>query len=452
MVPSLSISKPDASIKEEPKKKKGSDEKKKIELFKEVTREKFLGIVDAIARLAIDKHVNETQYAKLLEGAINGILTSLDPHSAYFNPEDFKALIEHSEGWFGGLGLEVTTDSGSIKVISPIDGTPAKEAGIKSGDIIIAVDDTPTHGMSLVEAVKKMRGMPGTNVSLSVKRDGVKAPLVFKLTRAKIEIKSVKWEIDGDVGYIRISTFDENTTRLLHVAIKGIQKKLSDKLRGYVIDIRDNPGGRLDQVISAANFFIDSGIIVCTKGRNGADKNEFSAAKEKAIETDLPIVVIVNGGSASASEILAGALQDNKRAIIVGEKTFGKGSVQTLIPLGSGKEGGEGGIKLTIALFYTPNGNMIQTNGIIPDIIIEPIEVQKMESFPVDIKEKNLLGAIIPDAKKPDKCEKKPDSSCEKDSCQKEKDERKISDYQRTRAIELVRGLHIYTHKNKPTK
>ena len=471
MVHAFSVYGKDAEHLVDPKnsiEKKEADTKER--LFGHLTKEKVLSIISAIIDLVREKYVDKIDEKKILEGAINGILTSLDPHSFFFNAEDFKDLCERSKGEFGGLGMEVTQEKGVVKIISPIDDTPAYNAGLKGQDLIVAIDEAPVSVMSLGEAVKKMRGNPGTKVKLLIKREGEK-PFSKELTRAIIQVKSVKWRTEQDVGYIRISTFDEKTTDMLREAIVELQKTLGDKLKGFVIDLRNNPGGRLDQAVSATNLFVDKGNIVSIRGRADKQYMTYDAEPGKAIvKGDIPVVVLINGNSASASEIMAGTLQDSKKALIVGESSFGKGSVQSLIPLGD-NEGSEGGLKLTIARFYTSSGRAIQKAGITPDVEIAQIEnLAIAEKLPFQLKEKDLpkvLSGVKPEdtksetekksdpsekksdpsEKKSDPSEKKSDPSEKKDiitSVEEENKKEKIEDYQLLQALKIVKGISLY--------
>ncbi len=296
-------------------------------------------------------YVEEVTDQKLVESALNGMLSSLDPHSGYLNDESFKDMQVQTKGEFGGLGIEVTMDSGWVKVVSPIDDTPAHKAGIKPGDYITHIDGTAVMGLSLNEAVDKMRGKPGTDIKLTIRRKSVPEALDITLTRAIIKIKPVRYEVkeEDKIGYIRINTFSEKTTESVKKAVKEITKELGDKPIGYIIDLRNNPGGLLDQAVAVSDLFLESGEIVSTRSRNPEDTMRFNA-KPGDIAEGLPIVVLINDGSASASEIVAGALQDHKRAVIAGMKSFGKGSVQTIIPIVN-----HGAIRITTARYYTPS-------------------------------------------------------------------------------------------------
>ena len=346
-------------------------------------------------------YVEEISDGKLIEAAINGMLTSLDPHSSYLNPENFKDMQVTTKGEFGGLGIEVTMDNGFVKVVSPIDDTPASKAGVKPGDVITHLDGDPVLGMTLQEAVEKMRGPVDTQIKLTIARQGVEQPFDLTLTRAVIKIQSVKSKVDDDVGYIRITSFNEQTETGLESAISDIKAKEGDKLKGYVLDLRNNPGGLLDQAVAVSDAFLDKGEIVSTRGRKPEVAQRFNA-KGGDLTDNAPLVVLINGGSASASEIVAGALQDHHRAIVMGTTSFGKGSVQTIIPLSN-----HGAMRLTTARYFTPSGRSIQGKGIDPDIEVRQSKVQPVEQ-PQRRHEADLKGALPnPDEKPSD--QKSPD-------------------------------------------
>ncbi len=373
-----------------------------------------------------NSYVEEVTDKKLIESAINGMLSSLDPHSSYLDAKSFKYMSEQTKGKFGGLGIEVTMESGLVKVISPIDGNPAQKAGIKSGDYITAIDGQQVMGMTLDEAVSKMRGKLGTKVKLTIRRPSEK-PFDVTLKRSEIKIQSVKDEIKGgDVIYVRISSFNEDIDKMVEKAVASAQKKLKNKAKGLVLDLRNNPGGLLDQAIAVSDLFLDQGEIVSTRSRNEEDNIKYSA-KAGDILKGLPIVVMINDGSASASEIVAGALQDHKRAIILGEKSFGKGSVQTLIPLAK-----YGAMRLTTARYYTPSGRSIQAKGIEPDVEVKPAKVEVIENE-YERSEAELKNALKNDGIVDDKTAKTvgKDTDLEKD-------------YQLSRAVDLVKALGIY--------
>jgi carboxyl-terminal processing protease len=325
-------------------------------------------------------YVEKPDEGKLVDAAITGMMSSLDPHSSYMDADAYREMQRSTKGEFGGLGIEVTEEDGLIKVVSPIDDTPAAKAGLLSGDIIAGIDGTATSGLTLDQAVDKMRGPINSTVTLKIARGPKKELKDYKITRAVIEVQSVKGEVkDGDIGYIRITQFTEKTSSGLHTAMDKIKSEVqADKLKGYIVDLRNNPGGLLDQSIEVVNAFVDKGEIVSTRGRNPDDAQRFSARAGEDQSDGKPVVVLINGGSASASEIVAGALQDHKRATLIGTRSFGKGSVQTIMPLGDNN----GALRLTTARYYTPSGRSIQAKGITPDI-------QVMEDVPADLKGKD---------------------------------------------------------------
>ncbi|MEE2951420.1 carboxyl-terminal processing protease [Fulvimarina manganoxydans] len=312
------------------------------------------------------QYVEEPDDQKLIETAINGMLTSLDPHSSYMNAKEAQDMRTQTRGQFGGLGIQVTMKDEVVLVEgSPFADSPAEKAGILSGDLIVEIDGDPVRGLTLSEAVEKMKGEIGTDVKLTVVREGAEKPIRMSLTRDLITVKSVKFEEIGDVGYIKVNSFNEQTTVGLEEGIEEIKAKLGDKLKGFVLDLRSNPGGLLDEAVSVSDAFLDKGEIVSTRGRNADETRRYNARQGDEIAGE-PLVVLINGGSASASEIVAGALQDQRRATVVGSRSFGKGSVQTIIPLGSA-----GAMRLTTALYYTPSGSSIQGRGIDPDIVVD---------------------------------------------------------------------------------
>ena len=333
----------------------------------------MLNLFGEVMERAKVSYVEDVTDKQLIESAINGMLVSLDPHSSYLDAQSFKYMNEQTKGKFGGLGIEVTMENGVVKVVSPIDDTPATKAGLKPGDYITHIDGEQVVGMSLNDAVDKMRGTVGSKVKLSIRRLNVK-PFDVTLKREEIKIQSVKSAIKGDdVAYIRITSFSEDTDKMIEKALKKAQKELKGNLKGIVIDVRNNPGGLLDQAVNVSDLFLDKGEIVSTRSKNAEDTVKYNA-KSGDIAKGLPIVVLVNDGSASASEIVAGALQDHKRAVILGEKTFGKGSVQTVIPLGK-----YGAMRLTTARYYTPSGRSIQATGIVPDVEVKPAKVEEID-------------------------------------------------------------------------
>ena len=332
------------------------------------------------------EYVDEVNQAEIMDSAINGVLQSLDPYSAYMSPELFKEMQTDTRGEFGGLGIEIGMESGVVKVISPIDDTPAAKAGIKAGDYIVQIGGEQVQGKSLLEAVKMMRGPVGTSIDLTVRRKNIKKPLEFKIVRKIIEVQSVNSKVLGrnkDLGYIRLKSFNENSDKQFLKSIKDFEKK--NKVKGYVLDLRNNPGGLLTQAINITDFFLDDGEIVSTKGRKVSETRKFFARKGDEINGK-PIVVIINNGSASAAEIFAGALKDHKRAIILGENSYGKGSVQSIIPLRNG-----GGIRLTISKYYLPSGKSISEVGVTPDIIVE----EQVNDFKINSEKDNQLNYAL---------------------------------------------------------
>jgi carboxyl-terminal processing protease len=318
---------------------------------------------DVFERVRAD-YVEKPDDAKLVESAINGMLAGLDPHSSYMDAKSFRDMQVQTRGEFGGLGIEVTMEDGLIKVVAPIDETPAAKAGILANDIITHLDDEAVQGLTLNQAVEKMRGPVNTKIKLTIMRKGQDNPINVTLSRDVIRVRSVRSHVEGDdVGYIRITQFNEQTTEGLRHAISDINTQSGDKLKGFIVDLRNNPGGLLDQAISVSDAFLEKGEIVSTRGRNAEETQRFNA-RAGDLSKGKPVIVLINGGSASASEIVAGALQDHKRATVLGTRSFGKGSVQTIIPLGSGN----GALRLTTARYFTPSGRSIQAKGITPDI------------------------------------------------------------------------------------
>ena len=334
------------------------------------------------------EYVEKVTDEQLIESAINGMLTSLDPHSSYLNKKNFQDMQVQTRGEFGGLGIEVTMENGLVKVVSPIDDTPAAKAGLQAGDLITHLNGEPVLGMTLNDAVEKMRGAVGTEIKLTVRRGESAEPFEAAITRAVIKIQSVRSHVEGNVGYLRITTFNEQTQSGLEKAITKIKADLGAKLAGYVLDLRNNPGGLLDQAISVSDTFLDHGEIVSTRGRKPEDTQRFNAKPGDQAD-GLPIVVLINGGSASASEIVAGALQDHHRAVIMGTQSFGKGSVQTIIPIG-----GHGAIRLTTSRYYTPSGRSIQQLGITPDIEVRQARIEEVEQPTGRRREADLKGAL----------------------------------------------------------
>ncbi len=402
------------------------DDKKTKE--EEINSYELLNLFAEVMERAKATYVEEITDKQLIEAAINGMLISLDPHSSYLDKKDFKYMTEQTSGKFGGLGIEITMDQGLVKIISPIDDTPAFRAGLKSGDYITNIDGETIIGMTLNEAVDKMRGKPGTKVKLTIRRINEK-PFDVTLKREEIKTHSVKVDVkDDDVLYIRISSFTEDVSEDIKKAFNDETKKRKKPFKGLVLDVRNNPGGLLDQAVGVSELFLNQGEVVSTRARNEDDTLRYSA-KGSDITNGLPIVVLINNGSASASEIVAGALQDHKRAVIIGEKSFGKGSVQTVVPLGN-----YGAMRLTTARYYTPSGKSIQATGIEPDITIHPA---KIEEFKDDF---GFSEAEYKNALKNENNNKK-EKEIKKDDKEKEWRE----DYQLSRAVDLVKALNVYT-------
>jgi len=377
-------------------------------------------------------YVESVEDKKLLDDAIQGMLSGLDPHSAYLDADSFKEVRIGTEGQFGGLGIEVTMENGFVKVVAPIDDTPAQKAGLKAGDIITKLDDVPIKGMNLSEAVKRMRGKPDTKITLTIVREGESKPMEFVLTRAIIKITSVKSRmLDDGYGYVRVTQFQSGTADSLRSEISRLKGKAKGSLRGLVLDLRNNPGGVLNGAVAVTDLFLDKGVIVSTKGRVEDSRLKFTATPNDYLN-GAPMVVLVNGGSASASEIVAGALQDHHRAIIMGTKTFGKGSVQTILPMNNGAA-----LKITTARYYTPNDRSIQAEGIVPDVTVEDLKVSKKEAAAKRVREVDLARHL----------------DNEKSNGEKDADSAKIEpapgtagldeDYQLREALNLLKGVNI---------
>lgn len=353
--------------------------------------ERALNLFSEVFERVRGQYVEKVTDEQLVKAAINGMLTSLDPHSSFLDTEDFAEMQVQTRGEFGGLGIEVTLENGLVKVISPIDDTPAARAGFQSGDLITQIDGEPVMGLSLKQAVDKMRGPVGQPIKVMVRRGVTEAaPFEVSLTREVIKSQPVKQRAEGNVGYIRITGFSRQTQPGLEKAVQTLQNEIGSKLIGYVVDLRNNPGGLLDQAVSVADSFLDKGNIVSTRARDGVETQRFDATSGD-LTKGLPIVVLVNGGSASASEIVAGALQDQHRAVLMGTQTFGKGSVQTIMPLTEQKA-----MKITTARYYTPSGRSIQALGVTPDITVEQAKLEKVAQAPTR-KEADLRGALSND-------------------------------------------------------
>jgi carboxyl-terminal processing protease len=381
-----------------------------------------------------NNYVEPVEDKELLQNAIRGMLSGLDPHSTYLDLDDFKQLREGTSGEFGGLGIEVAMEDGFVRVVSPIDDTPAAEAGLQAGDLIIRLADKPVKGMDLRDAVEIMRGKPGTDLDLTIIREGEDKPLQVTLTRAIIKVQSVKSRmLEPGYGYVRISTFQQRTGESLNGAIEQLKKDNDGTLNGLVLDLRNNPGGLLNAAVDVSDSFITKGMIVYTDGRIPDSKQEFTA-KPKDILKGAPLVVLVNGGSASASEIVAGALQDHHRAVILGTKTFGKGSVQTVMPLTDNTA-----VKMTTARYFTPSGRSIQAEGIVPDIIVERVKVTASEKTGFEPLREQDLSKHISNGNG------KTDADIVKAAAEKKKDDAPlaVSDYTLSEALNLLKGIHI---------
>jgi len=376
-------------------------------------------------------YVDEVDDEKLIEAAVNGMLQALDPHSGFLNAKNFREMQVQTRGEFGGLGIEVTMENGFVKVISPIDGTPAERAGILTNDLITHIGGEQIQGLTLSQAVEKMRGPVNTDIRLTVVRPGVDAPFDVTLTREVIRIASVRSRIEDDIAYLRVTTFSEQTASGLAKEIREIKEELGDTLAGAVLDLRGNPGGLLDQAVKVSDAFLEQGEIVSTRGRQAGEAQRFNAKSGDLID-GLPLVVLINGGSASASEIVAGALQDHGRAVVLGTQSFGKGSVQTIIPIA-----GHGAVRLTTSLYYTPSGRSIQAKGISPDIVVEQARLESLQARRPDLRrsEANLRNHIEIDGEDEDGGESAT------------ADERPF-DFQLARALDLLRGLQLFAKKS----
>jgi len=395
--------------------------------------EELRTFTEVFSRIKSD-YVESVDDKKLLRDAIQGMLAGLDPHSSFLDPEGFKEIRVGTEGEFGGLGIEVTMEDGFVKVVSPIEDTPAARAGLKTGDLIIRLDDKAVKGMSLNDAVKMMRGKPGSTITLTVVREGQPKPLTVNITRAVIKIQSVKHRmLDDGFGYVRITQFQANTGDTLKDALTKLKLQNKGNLKGLVLDLRNNPGGVLNAAVQVSDAFLTSGLIVYTEGRTADAELKYSASPAD-LANGAPMVVLVNGGSASASEIVAGALQDHKRAVIMGTKTFGKGSVQTILPMQRGSA-----LKLTTARYFTPNGRSIQATGIVPDVITEEAKVTKREK----------AGEELTEASLPKHIEGKSKEKPGKKTAPKVKLESAGEDYQLQEALNLLKGISIFRSTSK---
>ncbi len=418
---------------------------------------KALGLFSEVFKRVRGDYVDSVTDDQLIEAAVNGMLTSLDPHSSYMNAKSFKDMQVQTRGEFGGLGLEVQQQDGFIKVIAPIDETPSAKAGIKAGDLILAIDGESLASYSLQEAVDKMRGAVGTNIKLTIKRDSEDRPFDLTITRAIIKIVSVRGRLERDtIAYLRIASFAEQTGNELRAMFKKLKAEAKDKITGVVLDLRSNPGGLLDQSVSVTEAFIDKGEVVSTRGRRTEEVQRYSAHGGD-ITGGLPLVVLIDGGSASASEIVAGALQDHHRAVLLGTRSFGKGSVQTIVPLP-----GNGAMRLTTARYYTPSGRSIQAKGIDPDILVEPAKVERL-NLGERLRESDLRGAL----KNPENPAKpvrgdaskdggetgtkpadgKPEAKGVDGKTEAKAEPVKLEDYQLTRALDLLKGMSFFKQR-----
>jgi len=405
----------------------------------------YIGLFTDVMTIVKKSYVEEVDSKKLIYGAINGMLAALDPHSSFMSPDTFKEMKVETKGAFGGLGIEISMKEGILTVISPIEDTPAQRAGIKSGDQIFKIDERFTKDLTITDAVKRMRGAKGSKVILTIMRDGFERPKEFPIIRDIIQVKSVKSRmLDNGYGYVRVAQFQERTDEDVSKALKTlVEENKGKQLSGLVIDLRNDPGGLLEQAVRISDHFVESGkMIVYTEGRERESKMQFTASS-RAKEPGYPIVVLINGGSASASEIVAGALQDHKRAIVMGTQSFGKGSVQTIIPLSD-----ESGLRLTTARYFTPNGRSIQAKGITPDIIVEQLEMPKQSSKreSMFIREKDLENHFESSDgdKKADEKKEAPKDTDSKEPADAKKivDPLKV-DYQLVRALDLLKGWEI---------
>ena len=389
---------------------------------------------DVFERVRSD-YVEQATDEELIESAIQGMLSHLDPHSSYLNEKSFKDMRVQTRGEFGGLGIEVTMENGYVKVVSPIDDTPAFRAGVQAGDFITHLDGEAVQGLTLAEAVERMRGLVNTDLKVTIRREGVD-PFDLVITRDVIKVRSVRSRIEGNIGYVRVTSFNEQSTPGVENAITDIKKELGNRFSGLVLDLRNNPGGLLTEAISISDAFLEQGEIVSTRGREAEDTQRYNARAGDLVD-GLPIVVLINGGSASASEIVAGALQDHRRAIILGTKSFGKGSVQTIIPLA-----GHGAMRLTTARYFTPSGGSIQAKGIEPDIEVEQARIETLATGP-QRSEADLRGALANPGTTGGGEESQTEAGGESASAETEAP----ADYQLARAIDLLRGLSLFSER-----
>ncbi|MGB2311030.1 MAG: S41 family peptidase [Candidatus Puniceispirillaceae bacterium] len=392
-----------------------------------------LGLFGDIFQRVRESYVDEVDEKALIEAAINGMLTSLDPHSSFLDTENFSNMQVQTKGKFGGLGIEITMENGVIKIISPIDDTPAAKVGLQPEDYIVAVDGEPILGMALSEAVDKLRGKVGSDVTVTIQREQ-NEPFDVTVTRDTIKIRSVRSEVFDDIGYLRITTFSEQTSPGLNDAVEKIFAEHGDKVKGFVLDLRNNPGGLLNEAIAVTDAFLEAGEIVSTRGRD-AENASRAYAKPGDIARGLPLVVLINSGSASASEIVAGALKDHQRAVLLGTRSFGKGSVQSVIPVS-----GTGAMRLTTARYYTPSGVSIQATGITPNIEVALARIEKLEGGIT--REENLKGALDSPGSAESGDSDKADDKADADAAPADQSE---IDYQLARALDLIQGVAIFT-------
>src|SRR6266513_3489788 len=402
---------------------------------------KQLNLFGDVLEIVRNGYADEVKDDQLVEGAINGMLTALDPHSNYLNSKNFNDMKVQTRGEFGGLGIEVSMESGLVKVVSPIDDTPAARAGLKPGDLVTHLDGNPVQGLTLPEAVEKMRGPVNSDINLTIRRES-QEPFDVKLTRAIIKIQSVRSHLEGkNIGYIRVTSFNEQTDVGLNNAMKNLKQQADNKLIGIVLDLRNNPGGLLDQAVAVSDAFLEKGEIVSTRGRRADDAQRYNA-RAGDIASGLPVAILINGGSASAREIVAGALQDHHRAVLLGTKSFGKGSVQTIIPLA-----GHGAMRLTTARYYTPSGRSIQARGIDPDIVVEAAKIAKEEKAGDKKDDKSAKAGDKKDdksAKKDDKKDEKKDDSAADQGAVDPAVIGTADDYQLARAVDMLRGIALF--------
>ena len=398
---------------------------------------RLLNLFGEIFEIVRNDYVEQVPDRKLIEDAINGMLTALDPHSSFLNARSYRDMQVQTRGEFGGLGIEVTMENGLVKVVSPIDETPAARAGLRPNDLIVQLDGEPVLGLSLQEAVEKMRGPVNSPIKIMIRR-GDAAPFEVTLNRAVIRVQSVRSRIEGEIGYVRITSFTEQTDTGLRNAVTRMREQLGPRFKGLVLDMRNNPGGLLDQAVSVSDAFLERGEIVSTRGRRTDEAQRFNA-RAGDILNGMPLVVLINGGSASASEIVAGALQDHRRAIVLGTRSFGKGSVQTIRPIGN-----QGAIRLTTARYFTPSGRSIQAQGIDPDIVVEAARIEATPQG-TQRREADLRGALRnpqggeTPAATPPAATPAPENE--------ERQQESTQDYQLSRAFDLLRGLALYNQR-----